>query len=565
MLVYGVVVMWPALRSGTAWGLYDWDQHLFFYGAARRTVLEFGQFPFWNPWYCGGVPALANPQFPALSASFLLTLLFGVPFGLKLAATVHAFLGMAGGYRLAREHDLDRISALLAGMVPMASTVYTLHVAVGHTIWLATAYLPWALWAYVRSRDDGRYVAVIAVAFVAMILHGQLYLVIYAGLALAAWSAIDAAARRSWRPILVVALALAACGLLAAFKLLPMYEMFAARGYPVEDRSSSSLTLIVAALLRRDQALAPLASVAGQEWGWWEYGAYVGPVVLVLALVGSLSSRRGTVGFAILAALFLWIAAGWQAGLWGVVQRLPFGAGVRVPSRFILVTVFFLGLLAAAGLATIRAALAARGRPRLATALAAGVVLAVAVDLALVGHRPLTEAFGVTAPDLAPPGEFAQVVAAQRYPNRTPYATMFPYLLENRGVVNCFERFGLVPRATPRTLADGRVVPGYRGEVYVLEGGTARIDSFSPNVVEVSYAAPHGGVLVLNQNFYPGWRADDAAASDHAGLVATAVPPGSGRVRFWFRPTRFWAGALASAMTMLGLLAALATASYGRR
>jgi hypothetical protein len=472
---------------------------------------------------------------------------------------------MAGGYRLARAYDLDRISALLAGMVPMASTVYTLHVAVGHTIWFATAYFPWALWAYMRSRDDGRYVAVIAVAFVAMILHGQLYLVIYAGLALAAWSAIDAAVRRSWRPILVLVLALGACGLLAAFKLLPLYEMFAARGYTVEDRSSSSLALIGAALLRRDQALAPLVSVAGQEWGWWEYGAYVGPVVLVLALVGSLSRRRGTVGFAILAALFLWIAAGWQAGLWNVVQRLPFGAGVRVPSRFILVTVFFLGLLAAAGLATIRAALAARGRPRLATALAAGVVLAVALDLALVGHRPLTEAFGVAAPDLEPPAEFAQVVGAQRYPNRTPYATMFPYLLENRGVVNCFERFGLAPRATPRTLADGRSVPGYRGEVYVLEGGTARIDAFSPNVVDVSYAAPLGGVLVLNQNFYPGWRADGGAAFDHAGLIATAVPPGGGRVRFWFRPTRFWAGALASAVTMLGLLVTLATASRGRR
>jgi hypothetical protein len=568
LLLFSVAVVWPALYSGTGWGLYDWDQHLSYYEAPRHILLEFGQFPFWNPWACGGIPSFANPQSPIFSLTFLLTLPLGVAFGLKVAAAVHAFLGMSGGYVLAREHGIDRISAMLCGLVLMGSTVYTLHVAAGHTIWFPTGYVPWTFWAYVRSRTDLRYALLAGVALAAMTLHGQLYLVLYVGLALGAWAALDAATQRDWRPLGAVAIAGVSLGLLAAFKLLAIREVFAAGSYHLEDRSSSSWRLVMAALIRRDQALVPAERLPGQQWEWWEYGAYVGPLPLLLGLVGTLGRRRGMRTAAALAVLFLWTSAGWDAGIWPLVQTLPLGAGIRVPSRLILVTVLFLGLLAAAGLHAIRRAVSARGRDTLAAGLALAVVILVAVDLATVSHRPLSEAFAVEEPTVGPPVPFEQVLGAQRYANRTPYVTAYPYLLENRGVVNCFERFALAPRAMPRILPDGTPVARYRGETYLINGGTARIAAFTPERVTVEYEATRRGLLVLNQNFHGGWRGGDRPAVDFQGLVAAEVEPGIGQVSFSYRPgRRFLVGALVSgaAWLCLGVAAACWTRAAARR
>ena len=40
----------PLFDQPTALGAYDWDQHLFYYGAVLKNVVEYGQLPFWNPW-----------------------------------------------------------------------------------------------------------------------------------------------------------------------------------------------------------------------------------------------------------------------------------------------------------------------------------------------------------------------------------------------------------------------------------------------------------------------------------------------------------------------------------
>jgi hypothetical protein len=541
-----VVVCWPVLQSGTGWGVQDWDQHFFYYESPRRTILEFAQFPLWNPWYCGGNPAFANPQFPGLTLSFLLTLPLGVPLGLKVAATLHAFIGMAGAWLLARAHGVDRLSAMLAGLLPMASTVYTLHVAAGHTIWFPTAYLPWAMWLYVRSRDDLRWAPATGIVLVAVALHGQLYFVLYGSLLLAVWAAIDTAARRDVRPLIAVAISGGACAVLGAVKWIPLAELFRAggRAFQLHDRSSVGWKFLAGALLSRTQPLE--SHVPGLPWSWWEYGAYVGVVPMLLALVGLATRRRGMWTAFALAALALWVAAGWEAGLWPLVQRLPIGAGARVPSRVILFTVSFIGLLAAAGLGLVREKLTARGWPSLGRAAAITAVVAIAADLAAVSRPALSEAFSVEKAAVNSPVPFEQVFAARRFASRTG-VTMYPYLLENRGVVNCYERFRLPPHAIPKTYPDGRAFAPYRGEAYVVGWGVARIAAFTPNRMEVEYDAPAASTLVLNQNYFPGWWADRERAFAHGGLVATPVPAGRGRVIFSYRPASVLVGTVVSA------------------
>ncbi|MCI0672669.1 MAG: hypothetical protein L0Y64_19660, partial [Myxococcaceae bacterium] len=66
MLVFGALALWASWTPlGQAGGLNDFrDSHLLhsYEEAAVRTLTHFGQVPLWNPWSCGGLYALGNPQ-----------------------------------------------------------------------------------------------------------------------------------------------------------------------------------------------------------------------------------------------------------------------------------------------------------------------------------------------------------------------------------------------------------------------------------------------------------------------------------------------------------------------
>jgi hypothetical protein len=83
--------------------------------------------------------------------------------------------------------------------------------------------------------------------------------------------------------------------------------------------------------------------------------------------------------------------------------------------------------------------------------------------------------------------------------------------------------------------------------------GTATITDYGTNEVTISTEGD-GGLLVLSDQYYPGWRAtidgDDAAITRaDTVLRAVCVPPGSHTVRFTYRPLSFMVGA---AVTIIG-------------
>jgi hypothetical protein len=88
--------------------------------------------------------------------------------------------------------------------------------------------------------------------------------------------------------------------------------------------------------------------------------------------------------------------------------------------------------------------------------------------------------------------------------------------------------------------------------------GTASIDRYEPEFVGIDARTDTGGVLVLTDTWYPGWEATvdgepvPVLEVDHA-LRGVALPPGSHRVEFRFRPLSFVMGAWTSVATLAGL------------
>jgi uncharacterized membrane protein YfhO len=81
--------------------------------------------------------------------------------------------------------------------------------------------------------------------------------------------------------------------------------------------------------------------------------------------------------------------------------------------------------------------------------------------------------------------------------------------------------------------------------------GTARRRRWSPNriVLEVDVRRP--AVVLVNQNFDPGWRADGGEVANEGGLLAARVEAGQRALTFYYRPRSFVVGGVVSLMTLL--------------
>jgi hypothetical protein len=91
---------------------------------------------------------------------------------------------------------------------------------------------------------------------------------------------------------------------------------------------------------------------------------------------------------------------------------------------------------------------------------------------------------------------------------------------------------------------------------------SAQIAAFAPNKIELDVSAQSRGLLVLSENYYPGWRAtiDGQAAPIYrafGALRGLVVAPGRSRVVLRYAPASVYWGALLSLMAFAGTLAAI--------
>ena len=88
-----------------------------FEDSARVTVAQHHQFPFWNPYYCGGVYALGTPSARFSAPTLLLSIVFGALRASSLIAVLLCFAGLEGTYRYARSHGAGALGALACAPV----------------------------------------------------------------------------------------------------------------------------------------------------------------------------------------------------------------------------------------------------------------------------------------------------------------------------------------------------------------------------------------------------------------------------------------------------------------
>ncbi len=548
----------PLFRDLESWGgTFDWGYFFFLAEVDRISIVRFGQFPLWNPYYCGGSVHLANPQSYTLGPLSPLILVFGTPLGIRLMLAATALLAADGVRRWTVGLGADPAAGWLAGVVFATSGAMAQHLGGGHIGWMAFAFLPYVFWSFDRALDGARWgIAAGGIGLAFILFHFGVYPYPYSCLALAVYGLARGVAVRAPARAVGVGLAMAVLSLgVAGIRLVPLAE-FISR-FPRKVVDFDYLLIPELWTIYAERHTERLFGTHG--WVWPEYGNYVGPLGVLLFFAGlvfvgvDLGRRRGAsfVPPAVGALVFLLFQMGNRPYLpWTYVRKLPVYENLRVPSRFTtLVGLFGAALIALALTRAFRFAQSRRGRAGAALwGLCAVLGLAVLFDAASFNRQQWFQTFGTPPPADRPSPGFHQV-SGSRF-------RMYAYPRVNRGSIDCFEES---PLPISRRLGSSLAAEEY--PEHAATGTVSRV-KWSPNRIELEVDFAEPGRVLVNQNHNPGWKASAGEVVSVDGLLGVEMPAGSHRLVLRYLPGSFLVGV---AVTMLALLAAGVLMTSGRR
>ena len=565
--VLSVVFCAPLFEHPTALGVNDWDQHLFYYGAVLKNIVEYGQAPFWNPWYCGGNVLWQNPQVGLLSPVYPLALVVPLQLAMKINIALHYWVGFLGMHvLLMRVVGLRFVPAVifLATLVTAAGAP-AIHVAVGHSVFLPGFYLPALLYFLFRAVTTGVIKdALIAAAILAlMVFNGGVHILPMAFASVGCFAALTAAMTRRLRP-LILTLAFVVAGLAyAAPKLLPVSlfvsgERFWDTRNPTEHPDRMTLEMVRHTYLDASQNLR--TKLDQQRHGWHEYGNYIGPGSAVLLIAGLLVALWGRgapdawFGRALaLTAAFLFVLSLGEFSAWApasLLKHVPLFSSFRIPSRYTIPSLLF----GAMALGWALRGFALEARPRLVQVVVGVMCLAIGAHLISVNRDQFKGVFSVAPFDTTFPwmgGPHQGITTDFESSAYTRTSPMLRALVEDRFFYYCYESLQLVRASNPE-----------QPLLFTEGGGTVTGPKFTPNRVDFAlYGGGEGSRLYLNYNWGPGW-VSSAGPIDHSPerIPSVALSPGqTGRFAFWFVPPGLWAG------TAIGLVAIALSAAFWRR
>ncbi|HKI21155.1 MAG TPA: hypothetical protein VKA15_24900, partial [Isosphaeraceae bacterium] len=343
----------PIMRHPDGLGFADWDFVLDKFEALRRTILIWGQFPWWNPWCRGGFPLAAEPQIGAVSIAAPLVLALGTSIGLRIAAILCVMIAVEGAYRLALLWLCEPLSAAAAALVYGLNGGIIIDTAQGYVMAMSYCSVPWL--AYYAFRIGERFLDGLALGFWAAFaaLNGMQYLSLYAAvLTVLVWMRTLRVGPRAIRKRVLVhtvaalGLFLALCGWRLATTLLVLLDDQRERVTLWDESPWATFGYLLARPAPDWYKIVP-----GQHHAdYVSLVSYVGPVVVLLAL---LSLAWGWRWWHTLSFVSGWLAIGsirwYHASYW--LSSWPLFSSAHAVTRWRFLAMLGIGLAAGSVLA----------------------------------------------------------------------------------------------------------------------------------------------------------------------------------------------------------------------
>jgi len=599
LLALAIIFVHPIFMSWSKLGIHDWSLFYVSCGFERRALLDFHQAPLWNPYTFGGTPHFGHTHQMTLSPFFLPVLALGEVTGLKISFILYLWAGMGGMWLLCRRMGIKKISSYFAAIIWGLNGFMALRFVVGHINHFPLLLLPWVVLFFLEGIKRPLRAIWAGAALALMFLSGGDYPFILSIIFLVVF-AVCLAARGPLRVFGALILALVAAALFSAVKLIPTIE-FLRQSVPIHpERSGVELDAALRALWTRNLSLQVDYTKAG--YGEWEYGAYMGlfGLPLLFFLGGAIFSAKeiwrsrqktasiffpGT-SFFLAGIIFLLMSTGHKGPfpIFKAVAWLPLLKNLHVPFRFMALFIFTAGLLGSYFLSFVE-------RRGLKAWLIAAITIFLAVDFIMMANPIFKEAFVV-----AESGEDKRVAVLElprearlwkqdldglklaegsglstspiqhirlNWLRKNPHFRRDAYWLIQPETLNAYLNLlqgkGTLDFYDPQHLAPFALAPddaGYRGETFLAqERGFAQIVKFSPDRTLIQFRTDEPANLILNQNYFPGWRVKGhvrGKVQPYNGLISVEVAPGEGKAVFQFLPTSFFIG-LSISLLALGV------------
>jgi len=325
------------------WGFYgngDWDLTYTTYEVARKSIVEFGQIPHYNPFLAFGSDLDANPQAAHWSIFFLPVLIFGTFYGYKVSILMALLIGLHGFNRLLKYIGIDPMQALLYSFIFCSSSYLAQHsILAGHSNFLNFYLVPFLFLYYQRYIHTGKFrlLSIPVLILMQFICGGAPFIFIVVVVMLLLWLcglAINGSIGLKKGLLTLTSLGFAIG--MSLWKLIPVMQLWEASPRLVTDDSQINLLVWL-------HALNDSSTDTGTPHQWHEISIGVGILMPILILV----YRRYIPNFKLwlgFCAIIIWIGLGNQPNFfnpWYLLHHtLPFFNGLRAPYRFAFIILF---------------------------------------------------------------------------------------------------------------------------------------------------------------------------------------------------------------------------------
>jgi len=380
-------------------GIGDWDWYFSDAWISGTALLERGRPALWSIQQAGGVPLAGDPESLSHSPFLVVPLAFGPIVGTKLLVVLLLLAGFVGCRRLGLRWIGEPVGATAFAFVFVFSGYFAIHLRAGHLPWAAFHLVPWILLFTDQLLFDpapslgtslGLVVSLVLV-FTGFMYHALVFFLLPV---IVIYGIVNGRHANASRIRHVVNLARCAVAI-AMPRWLSIID-WEQRSPRIHAGYGGMPLLSIAEML-----LTPIPDYnLWVPWGGsgvWEYWSYVGIIVSLLAL-GALGIRRRPRTFALaclgVAAVLAWRGP-WGSVLGWIAPRVLFLSSVRVYSRFLVLAVFAIALLAGSAIAWLRSSTRDRG-----ASLPLLLLFAIATEYWLVVWPIWTKVFALPAEEV---------------------------------------------------------------------------------------------------------------------------------------------------------------------
>lgn len=529
--VYSILATVPYVFRQSQWGIFDWDYRYSLAHIYQTTIINFDQFPLWNPYICGGAAALGDPEFAFFTPSFLLQFLFGVENGTGLAITLGFIITGIGVLLLAKSLKLHPVPALVSVVIVLFGSALTLKTTEGHTtIIFAFMWVPWIFWAWVASyRANAKLVhrmTLLCGLFLTFaLLQGGIYILSYTAVAFAALSVLVPNKLRALHVSFFAYIWMIGLG---SFQLVP--TLFWVYEFPDQAFVGSAYTynnLLDIFFGRYPQNAYVLQNQLSR---WHEYGAYIGYGVFAFILVGISYIRHSRIARILLIGLVTSLFVSSLGPLFEpIIKYLQFLPRSNI-SRLVLYTIVCGGLLAGFGVKRLYSAL-----PPIYGFIPLIIIGFICIDLLSLQYPIAEQGFSVTpvsghiTHSAYPISHITESFSIRKQGNDTPRS--YAAILSGYGTSSFCSVIG--PKPAVVTADIGESATKY---LQTDAGTTAKLLSWTPNKIVFSYTSSKSTDISINLNSARGWKTSIGNIQYTNPLLTVRVPAGTHTVKIQYLP-----------------------------